>query len=155
MAVEGILVTPRDWRIMQAHVQACLPEEACGLLAGREGIVQQVYCIPNVLHSPVRYRMEPRAQVGALHAIKERGLELLGIFHSHPGGPAIPSTTDIAEAAYPACAWLIWSPGIHAAWQCRAYRITEERFHAVPLYLQLPGGARVIASEIHWQGGSR
>ncbi len=131
---------------MREHVAACLPEEACGLLGGLAGRVLRVYPVPNALHSPVRYRMEARAQVQAQHDIERRGWEMLGVYHSHPRGPAAPSPTDAAEAAYPQCAWLIWSMDEAGAWQCRAFRIAAGRVAPLPLHLQLPGGKRVIAS---------
>ncbi len=155
MAVKHLTLTVQHWHIMQHHVQSRAPEEACGLLAGQGAQVTEVYCIPNVLHSPVRYRMEPHAQVRALHHIEKQEQTLLGIYHSHPAGPPTPSPTDVREAAYPGCAWLIWSPRTSGGWQCRAFRIARNRFQAIPLYLQLPQGKRVIVSETTWQGGSR
>jgi len=146
VAVNALLLRPVDWRTMREHVIACLPEEACGLLGGRAGRVLQVYPVPNALHSPVRYRMEAQAQVRAQHDIERCGWRLLGVYHSHPRGPAAPSSTDVAEAACPECAWLIWSRDTTGAWQCRAFRIAAGDVTPLPLYLQLPGGNRVIAS---------
>jgi proteasome lid subunit RPN8/RPN11 len=93
---------------MLDHVRACLPEEACGLLAGREGRVEHTWPIENAAHSPVQFRMEPRAQVQSLLAIETRGWDLLAIYHSHPSGPTGPSGSDQAEWAYPEALALIW-----------------------------------------------
>lgn len=86
-----------------------LPEEACGLLAGNNNLVSQILPIENILHSPVRYRMDPQQQLAAFQRIDNLGLELLAIYHSHPDGPATPSTTDIAEAYYPEVVYMIIS----------------------------------------------
>ena len=57
-----------------AHATALLPEEACGLLAGRDGRATRFYPVENARHSPVAYDMEPRALVRAILAIEAEGL---------------------------------------------------------------------------------
>jgi len=110
---------------MHDHVLACLPEEACGLIAGSVGLVTLAVPIENAAHSPVRYRMEPRAQVGELLSIEGRGLDLLGIYHSHPNGPATPSVTDQAEVYDPETLVLIWCSGSRG-WSARAFALRGE-----------------------------
>ncbi len=117
---------------MRSQVQSCLPEEACGLLAGTAGTVHRVIPILNAARSPVRFRMDPREQLAALQQIDADGLDLLGIFHSHPSGPEAPSPTDIAEAAYSGV-YVIWSR-VRGLWQARAYWLEESRVLEVKLY---------------------
>ena len=93
---------------MRQHVAACTPEEACGLLAGCGRLVSRVIPIRNMLHSPVRFKMDTQEQLRAFLSLDADGLDLLAIFHSHPNGPGYPSPTDIAEAFYPETAMLIW-----------------------------------------------
>ncbi|GHG05043.1 hypothetical protein GCM10017783_17080 [Deinococcus piscis] len=79
-----------------------------GVLGGQcsevaEGAWQaQVYVpLPNVAACPeVEYQAEPAALIQALREFRAAGLELCGIFHSHPRGPQHPSQTDIAAAGY-------------------------------------------------------
>ncbi len=105
---------------MLAHVAGLWPEEACGLVAGRDGRAVRLYPVENVHHSPVAYEMEPVQQVRAMIAMEEEGLELIAIYHSHPHGPARPSPTDVANAYYPDAAQIIISladrqrPGVRA-----------------------------------------
>ena len=61
----------------------------------------------NVLHSAVRYRIDPAEQLAGLQPDRRSGLELVGIYHSHPNGPD-GLATDIAEAYYPEAVYLIW-----------------------------------------------
>lgn len=103
-----LLITHDQLETMRKHVEACAPLEACGLLAGKDESVSEVYSISNEARSPVRYRMDPIGQLHAFNQMEADGLELLGIFHSHPSGPESPSATDIAEAAYPVVQ-IIWS----------------------------------------------
>ncbi len=86
---------------MIRHVEAQVPMEACGLLAGRNERVESVLRVASAAPSPVRFRMDPAEQLRAFEWIDEHGLDLVGIFHSHPAGPAAVSPTDIAQAAYP------------------------------------------------------
>ena len=74
--------------------------EACGLLAGKNDRVEKVLFVRNQAQSPVRFVMDPYEQLKAFDWIDDNGLDLLGIFHSHPSGPETASPTDIAEAAY-------------------------------------------------------
>lgn len=92
---------------MIAHAERVQPEEACGLLAGKDGQVWYVISVTNILHSPVRFRMDPEEQVRAFLKIESDGLEITGIYHSHPEGPSTLSPTDLREAAYPDSFYLL------------------------------------------------
>lgn len=125
--------------LMLAHFARHWPEEACGLLAGRlapamTAHAQMWYPIENEWHSPTRYRMEARALLAAFDDMEARGLELVGIAHSHPHGPGHPSPTDVAEAYYPEAVYLIAAPDMTGAWQVRAFTITAGQALAVPIH---------------------
>jgi proteasome lid subunit RPN8/RPN11 len=83
-----------------AYVSRHVPLEACGLLAGKNDRVEKVLFVQNQAQSPVRFVMDPYAQIKAFDWIDSNGLDLLAIFHSHPVGPETASPTDIAEAVY-------------------------------------------------------
>ena len=86
---------------MVTHLRACYPEEGCGLLSGRDGMVTAVIPIANVLRSRTRFLMDPAEQVAGMLAIVERDEDLLAIYHSHPHSAPYPSATDKLEHAYP------------------------------------------------------
>ena len=132
-AVRQLRLTTAHYESMRTHLESCLPFEGCGLLAGTGRRVCEVIPVANGTHSEVRFRMDPIEQLHALAWIDSHDLVLLGIFHSHPAGPQVPSPTDIAEAAYPV-ANLIWS---HAggAWKVRSFWIADGRISAVKLYV--------------------
>jgi [CysO sulfur-carrier protein]-S-L-cysteine hydrolase len=101
------LIVPRPlYEAMLAHVLSDSTREMCGLLAGREGVVDRVWPVPNALHSPMAYRMDGAEFAEAMIGCD---FEPLGIFHSHPAGPPDPSPTDIAGAAYPDSIYVVIS----------------------------------------------
>lgn len=133
------LTSPKELHILQEHwhemlvdVKRRAPQEACGLIAGIDDRCLAVFPISNALQSPVRFRMEPHEQLEAFIHIDENNWILLAIYHSHPTGPAHPSPTDIAEAAYPEAVNLIWSPK-DGDWQCRGFIIRDHQVHEIPI----------------------
>lgn len=132
--LDTLSLTRGVWEKMRTEAQKYAPEEACGLLAGQEGRASEIFSIPNSLHSPVRYRMDPHDQWEAFQSMEARGLDLVGIYHSHPSGPEIPSLTDIAEAYYPEVVYLIWSQK-SGGWQCRGFQIQNGVVKDVPLQI--------------------
>lgn len=91
-------------RAIVDHLAGELPNEGCGLLAGRPtladdcNLVERFLPCRNELASPTRYRVDPRDQLDAELSIEAAGLAVVGVVHSHPTSPAWPSATDIAEA---------------------------------------------------------
>jgi proteasome lid subunit RPN8/RPN11 len=77
--------------------------------------------------------MEPYAQLEAFNWIDSHGLELLGIFHSHPAGPATASVTDMEEAAYEVV-YVIWSRN-QGSWQARGFWIENGSVSEVSLQI--------------------
>jgi proteasome lid subunit RPN8/RPN11 len=122
----NLQISRHAWEQMRQDVARRAPEEACGLLAGRrqgEQLVADLLIITtNLLHSATRYRIDPHEQLAAFNQMEAQGLELVGIYHSHPQGPENPSPTDLVEAYYPEAVQLIWS-GRDGEWTCAAYTI--------------------------------
>jgi proteasome lid subunit RPN8/RPN11 len=81
--------------------------------------------------------MEPSEQLHAFLSFEAQGLEISGIYHSHPGGPAHPSATDINEAYYPKAVYIIWYEG-RDGWECRAFRIREDSYSEVDVRIVNP-----------------
>ncbi|MBK7450343.1 MAG: M67 family metallopeptidase [Anaerolineales bacterium] len=126
-------LTQEQIQQMIAHVDAHLPFEACGLLAGRGSSVENVLMVTNQAQSPVRYLMDPIEQLHAFEWIEAQGLDLLGIFHSHPTGPETVSPTDIAEAAYDVVYVIVSrSNGI---WHTRGFWIQDAAYNEVTLQI--------------------
>lgn len=129
----SLLISENHWQEMRDHVEQHAPLEACGLLAGKGNRVEKVILVPNQAQSPVRFVMDPREQLQAFNWIESHGLDLLGIFHSHPTGPATASTTDIAEASYEVV-HLIWSRN-DGHWLARGFWIEHSQASEVELQI--------------------
>ncbi len=84
-----------------AHAKSDLPNEACGLMFGNMGKVEQIRPILNRNPSPVSYSLDSQEQLSVTTDMASRGLKLVGIYHSHPDSPPIPSLTDIKRAYFP------------------------------------------------------
>ncbi|MDR1981915.1 MAG: M67 family metallopeptidase [Tannerellaceae bacterium] len=96
-----------DAIIRQAYGE--LPDEACGLLAGTDGVVQAHYPLTNVDHSPEHFSFDPQEQFGVLKKARAQGLKIMANYHSHPSSPARPSDEDIRLAYDPNIMYLIVS----------------------------------------------
>ena len=100
------------------HARRDAPQEACGIIIGIGTQAKQVIPLANTADDPLhRYEVDPAGFVRAVLAAEQ---QLIGIYHSHPGGDPIPSPTDVHEAAYPDAAYLIVGHKDHiprlAAW---------------------------------------
>jgi proteasome lid subunit RPN8/RPN11 len=122
-----------QYEALVAHARAEYPNEACALLAGRDGVVERVYTLPNAEASPTFYVVEPRAQLRAMNEMDDLGLDLVGIFHSHVATGAYPSRTDVELAAYPDTAYLILSLADQDAPVLRAFSIRDGQVTERPL----------------------
>jgi proteasome lid subunit RPN8/RPN11 len=100
-------------------------------LAGKNSQVEKIFFVQNQAQSPVRYVMDPIQQLHAFEWIEENGMDLLGIFHSHPTGPETVSPTDIAEAAY-AVTYVIIAR-VDSEWRTRGFWIENGDFREVSL----------------------
>lgn len=119
-----------DYQRLREHIDNNPDVEVCGLLGGiwkpypKVAIAETVIAIANVAkHPTVQYYMAEDEQVRAMVHFSKQGLETIGIYHSHPDGNPVPSTTDIRDAMYPDAVYVIGVPkgGI------RAWRIVREK----------------------------
>jgi proteasome lid subunit RPN8/RPN11 len=129
--IEKLILTRKHWQAMRRHVARRVPLEACGLLGGKNSQVVITLGVPNSERSPVRFCMDAREQWRAFKSIEAAGLELVGIYHSHPNGPANPSPTDVAEATY-AAVQVIWQRQ-EGRWAARGFWIEGGKVTEVAL----------------------
>jgi proteasome lid subunit RPN8/RPN11 len=91
------------------HAWEAVPAECCGLVGGSGTRATSLYRLRNVAAEPdVRYEAALEDLFAAQRLMRERGEELLAIYHSHPrAADPSPSETDIRQAFYPSATYLI------------------------------------------------
>ena len=106
-----------------AHCQREYPKEACGILAGKSGVVAQAYPMTNVDASPISYQMDPKEQLQVMKRLRQSRWEMLAIYHSHTASAAYPSSVDVSLAVYPDVCYVLVSLKDRAHPQMNSYRI--------------------------------
>jgi [CysO sulfur-carrier protein]-S-L-cysteine hydrolase len=96
-----------DGIVAQAYAE--LPNEACGLLVGKEGEATKQHALTNVDHSPEHFSFDPAEQFQVFRSARADGVEIIANYHSHPASPSRPSVEDIRLAYDPNILYLIVS----------------------------------------------
>ena len=109
-----------------AHAEDDLPNECCGMIAGRDGAATRVLRAKNSEGSPFMYVMEPMEQLRMMEAIEDAGEDLLAIYHSHTRSAAYPSRTDVELAFYPEPLYVIVSLADRENPDIRAFAIARD-----------------------------
>ena len=112
---------------MVAQAYDGLPDEACGLLAGPSGANKCTAFYPcgNAAGSSRVYTIDPKDHLRADRDAEARGLEIIGVMHSHTHTDAYPSPTDVAQAPDPGWHYVIVSLRAEEP-TLRSYRIVDE-----------------------------
>jgi proteasome lid subunit RPN8/RPN11 len=113
---------------MRDHGRETYPHECCGAMLGRDGVVVQACPLPNTTEEGPRRRflVRPQDYRAAERLATERGLELLGFYHSHPDHPARPSQFDL-DHAWPNFAYVIVSVMSGAARDMTVWFLQDDR----------------------------
>ena len=81
------------------HALSEAPNEACGILAGSREHISRAIPLDNAAEAPDRhFRFDPEVELKTLKAVDAAGLDWVGVYHSHPQAPPIPSQEDIRAA---------------------------------------------------------
>lgn len=117
-------MTRVQWDELIAHAREESPNECCGYLRARDGVVDRTFRARNPRRSPYGYELDPQSLLAA-NELDDEGWEV-AIYHSHPRSPAEPSQTDINLATYPHWTYLIVSLDGDAP-HVRGWRIADGR----------------------------
>lgn len=103
------------------------------MLVGAGDRVDEAVAARNIASRPAtRFLIDPKDHLNALRDARQRGLDVVGFYHSHPRSDAAPSATDRAEASYPNHLFLIVGLGVEPP-DVRLYRFTSGNFLPLPL----------------------
>ena len=109
------------------------PHEVCGLLLGSDEQVADVLHCSNVAAAPEReFEIAPAQLIAALRAARSGAAEVVGCYHSHPGGVPEPSARDAADAAPSGWLWLIVGGDEAKLWRAVPAGARHGRFDPVP-----------------------
>ena len=135
-APQALSLSGRVLSSIHTHAAETYPFECCGALLGVDGVVEEVFPLPNTTDEGPRRRflVRPTDYRDAEQRALGLGAELLGFYHSHPDHPARPSQYDL-DHAWPSFSYVIVSvmagrPGDTTSWRLLNDRsaFEEERF---------------------------
>ena len=110
------------------HARRQPHRECCGILAGQGGLITQAFPARNVATDPERnYEISSSEIVRLMGEFRDRRLEFIGFYHSHPYWMDTnePSPKDIALANYPEAIYVIVTPRSYAKKPIRAFSIRD------------------------------
>lgn len=108
-----IILSQAQKQILIDHAKRCSPAESCALLFGKEesntSTVSEVFLTRNTENSPVNFTISNEELLQGYQEAERKGLDVIGIFHSHPHSEAIPSSTDKKFMNINPVVWMIFS----------------------------------------------
>ncbi len=128
-----LLISPKNLAAVEKRARAAFPAECCGLLLGRMEGDQTVHigwvepCVNQAPDQHCRFTISPDALLAAYRWARDRGEQVIGTYHSHPRGAAVPSEID-RESAWPGASYLIVGLGEEGVRERRSWRLEEDSF---------------------------
>jgi len=124
-------ISRKHYEALRQHGEETYPHECCGVLLGQMNgndtrTVTSVARAGNTRTDSAhnRYNIDPRELVRIQREGRERGEDIIGFYHSHPDHPAQWSPTDLAEAHWYGCSYLITSIEKGKAVQTNSFELT-------------------------------
>jgi proteasome lid subunit RPN8/RPN11 len=120
-----------------AEAGASRGREICGLLLGEANRITDAVAVPNVANDQaLGFVLDSHAHLRIGREARERGLRILGHYHSHPSGNPRPSANDARNAEEPGVLWLIVVGGEQSLWISRAGGTVEGAFDPVVMEVE-------------------
>ena len=137
----SLVLRAADLTAIRRQAEADYPNETCGLLGGRwtnstapeesgnhSKLVERLVPIANARHDSARnrYLIEPDAFRRAAQELERAGLDVIGVYHSHPDHPAQPSDFD-REHAWPRLSYIIVQVNAGQAGETSSWVLADDR----------------------------
>lgn len=105
-------ISPSDYDAIRRHGEETYPNEGCGILIGTiqgptRTVRSTIRCNNISGSAQTRYDIDPRELIRAQREAHVRGLDVVGFYHSHPDHPARWSPTDLKQAHWIGCSYVI------------------------------------------------
>ncbi len=154
-----IVVTPPCLKQIVDAAESAYPDEACGLLVGRDDRtgdirITETHQSENLAKDPHRsFEVDPALRLDLHKRLRDGPDNVVGVFHSHPEHPPQPSKTDLARAWEPELVWLITSVIDGQAVLTTAHKIAADGTRFEPVVLRTDDWADDPTREpITWPG---
>lgn len=129
---------------IRRHAEDTYPEECCGLLLGHlldgqnDVVAARRVQNRNENRRVDRYVIDPDDYRTVDREAREKGLDIVGIYHSHPDHPAEPSNTDLEQATFPGYAYVIVSVERGTAAELTVWTLAPDRTRFLPEQIMRP-----------------
>jgi proteasome lid subunit RPN8/RPN11 len=137
-----LVISHKAYNELRRHGQEVYPEESCGVLVGRiqdhARVAMSAIPCPNARRDSPRdrYAIDPKDVIRIQREARERELEVVGFCHSHPDHPAQWSATDLAEAHWLGCSYVITSVMGGRAAETRSFLLTGSADEAEKAFVE-------------------
>ena len=137
-----IEIEPEPWQTMVRHAERVYPNECCGAMLGRTQngtkLVTEAIALENAFDGEQgdRYELRPDDLLMADREARLRGLDLIGVFHSHPDCDAYFSETDLKNS----CPWYSFV----------VLSVQKGQFDHAKSFFPDPDQTRADAEELKW-----
>jgi proteasome lid subunit RPN8/RPN11 len=108
-------ITRQHYDSIRRHGEETYPHECCGVLLGQmDGDTRTVTSLARAGNTRTdsahnRYNIDPKELIRIMREGRKRGEDVIGFYHSHPDHPARWSQTDLADAHWYGCSYVITS----------------------------------------------
>jgi proteasome lid subunit RPN8/RPN11 len=122
-------ISEADYCAIRVHAEQAYPQECCGVLLGRKrdggNAVDEIRQTKNACQDApnTRYKIAPEELVALQKQARERNLEIVGFYHSHPDHSSRWSETDLAEAHWVGCSYVITAVAEGVAQATNSFRL--------------------------------
>ena len=110
---KAIILSKTQIDILSSHSKQNSPNESCAILFGSTDddsiTIKEIFLTKNIENSPVNFTISPDELILAYSTAEKKGLDVSGIFHSHPSSVAYPSDTDRKYMKVNPVPWIIFS----------------------------------------------
>jgi proteasome lid subunit RPN8/RPN11 len=137
-----IEIETKPWEAMLLHAERTYPDECCGAMlghiSGEHKLVTDALPLENSFSGErkARYELKPEDLLEADRAARARGLDVIGIFHSHPDCDAYFSDTDLKQS----CPWYSFV----------VLSVRDGKFDHARSFLPDPDQTRADNEELKW-----
>ena len=108
-----LVLTEAQQQLLSKEAKEKNPNESCALLFGKKEddklTVSEMFIAENIEDSPVNFTISNEQLIQGYKMAEEKGLEVIGIFHSHPNSEPYPSSTDKKFMEINPVSWVIFS----------------------------------------------